>query len=222
MLFVLHVFGATIIRTCCNWTAILCCMLLSQCDLRRGRLNHMIFCCRQWSGVNGVSFFAPQIFAGVNALGSGNEGSLIAAVIVNGVQLIATIITVFIVDRVGRRTLLISGSCLGFAAEIAVAIVFAVAAGTNAISLPYGASIAAIVLVRVSPCSPLLCACMLCRHQGKCFHAQATKALCCTHQVWITLLHFMGTNPQSPRCFVYPQSFHAVLCACGLPCSCLL
>lgn len=103
--------------------------------------------CRQWSGVNGVSFFAPQIFAGVNALGSGNEGSLIAAVIVNGVQLIATIITVFIVDRVGRRTLLISGSMLGFAAEIAVAIVFAVSAGTNAAALPYGASIASIVLV---------------------------------------------------------------------------
>ena len=97
--------------------------------------------------MNGVSFFAPQIFAGVNALGSGNEGSLIAAVIVNGVQLIATIITVFIVDRVGRRTLLISGSMLGFASEIAVAIVFAVSAGTNAVALPYGASIAAIVLV---------------------------------------------------------------------------
>ncbi|KAL0050450.1 hypothetical protein WJX82_011458 [Trebouxia sp. C0006] len=102
---------------------------------------------QQWSGVNGVSFFAPQIFAGVNALGSGNQGSLIAAVIVNGVQLIATIITVFIVDRVGRRTLLISGSVLGFAAEIAVAIVFAVAAGKNAVDLPFGASIAAIVLI---------------------------------------------------------------------------
>lgn len=109
-------------------------------------LTNLILC-RQWSGVNGVSFFAPQIFAGVNALGSGNEGSLIAAVIVNGVQLIATIITVFIVDRVGRRTLLIGGSMLGFSAEIAVAIVFAVSAGTNAIQLPYGASIAAIVLV---------------------------------------------------------------------------
>ena len=80
---------------------------------------------------------------------TGNQGSLIAAVIVNGVQLIATIITVFIVDRVGRRTLLISGSVLGFAAEIAVAIVFAVAAGKNAVNLPFGASIAAIVLVSV-------------------------------------------------------------------------
>ncbi len=115
---------------CCDWYVVAC-----------------VF--RQWSGVNGVSFFAPQIFAGVNALGSGNQGSLIAAVIVNGVQLIATIITVFIVDRVGRRTLLISGSVLGFAAEIAVAIVFAVAAGKNAVDLPFGASIAAIVLVSV-------------------------------------------------------------------------
>jgi len=107
--------------------------------------------------VNGVSFFAPQIFAGVNALGSGNQGSLIAAVIVNGVQLIATIITVFIVDRVGRRTLLISGSVLGFAAEIAVAIVFAVAAGKNAVDLPFGASIAAIVLVSVRPLTAASC-----------------------------------------------------------------
>lgn len=102
---------------------------------------------QQWSGVNGVSFFAPQIFAGVNALGSGNEGSLIAAVIVNGVQLIATIITVCIVDKVGRRTLLMGGSLLGFVSEIAVAVVFAVSAGKNAINLPYGASIAAIVLI---------------------------------------------------------------------------
>ena len=115
-----------------------------------------VFVCRQWSGVNGVSFFAPQIFAGVNALGSGNEGSLIASVIVNGVQLVATIITVCIVDKVGRRTLLMGGSLLGFLSEIAVAIVFAVSAGKNAVNLPYGASIAAIVLV--STCLiPYLC-----------------------------------------------------------------
>lgn len=92
----------------------------------------------------------------MNALGSGNEGSLIAAVIVNGVQLIATIITVCIVDKVGRRTLLMGGSLLGFASEIAVAVVFAVSAGANAINLPYGASIAAIVLVSSNPCDLML------------------------------------------------------------------
>ena len=120
-------------------------------------IHTLLVLCRQWSGVNGVSFFAPQIFAGVNALGSGNEGSLIAAVIVNGVQLIATIITVMIVDRIGRRVLLISGSILGFCAEIAVAIVFAVAASDTSANLPFGASIAAIVLVSSLSHTQLCC-----------------------------------------------------------------
>ncbi len=49
-----------------------------------------------------------------------------------------------------RRVLLVSGSALGFAAEIAVAIVFATSASNNAINLPYGASIASIVLVSMA------------------------------------------------------------------------
>ena len=36
-------------------------------------------------------------------------GQLYAALLVNGVQMIATYITVFIVDKVGRRSLLITG-----------------------------------------------------------------------------------------------------------------
>ena len=103
--------------------------------------------CRQWSGVNGVTFFAPQIFAGIRSLGQGNKGSLIAAILVNGVQLIATIFTVVMVDKVGRRSLLLSGSMLGFAAEVAVAITLAVSASTSAVDLPLAASVVSIVLV---------------------------------------------------------------------------
>ncbi|BDA50848.1 Sugar transport protein MST4 [Coccomyxa sp. Obi] len=102
---------------------------------------------QQWSGVNAVSFFAPQIFAGVSAFSTGGlEGPLYAALLVNGVQWIATIITVIYVDKVGRRSLLISGSILGLLADFAVAIVFALSynGGPN---LPAGASIAAIVLI---------------------------------------------------------------------------
>ena len=109
--------------------------------------------CRQWSGVNGVTFFAPQIFAGIHSLGEGNKGPLIAAILVNGVQLIATIFTVIMVDKVGRRFLLLSGSMLGFAAEVAVAITLAVSASTSAVDLPLAASVVSIVLVS------LLCAC---------------------------------------------------------------
>ncbi|EIE26164.1 general substrate transporter [Coccomyxa subellipsoidea C-169] len=109
---------------------------------------------QQWSGVNAVSFFAPQIFAGVSAFKtSGIEGPLYAALLVNGVQWIATIVTVICVDKarpltasVGRRSLLISGSLLGLAADFAVAIVFALSYSGGPY-LPTGASIAAIVLI---------------------------------------------------------------------------
>lgn len=103
--------------------------------------------CRQWSGVNGVTFFAPQIFTGIRSLGEGNKGPLIAAILVNGVQLLATIFTVIMVDKVGRRALLLSGSLLGFAAEVAVAIVLAVSASSTAAELPLAASVVSIVLV---------------------------------------------------------------------------
>lgn len=98
---------------------------------------------QQWSGVNAVSFFAPQIFAGkhfmcaysflnvwqrlslylscdsliwlvVKSSGpcagvtafskGGNEGSLYAALLVNSVQWIATIITVISVDKAGPHS----------------------------------------------------------------------------------------------------------------------
>ena len=117
--------------------------------------------CRQWSGVNGVTFFAPQIFAGIQArLGEGNQGPLVAAILVNGVQLIATIFTVIMVDKIGRRSLLLSGSVLGFAAEVAVAIVLAVSASTSATELPLAASVVSIVLVSAFACAfPCACAC---------------------------------------------------------------
>ena len=106
--------------------------------------------------MNGVTFFAPQIFAGISSLGAGNQGPLVAAILVNGVQLIATIFTVIMVDRLGRRALLLSGSLLGFAAEVAVAIVLAVSASKSATELPLAASVVSIVLVSGAVESTLL------------------------------------------------------------------
>jgi sugar porter (SP) family MFS transporter len=101
---------------------------------------------QQWSGVNAISFFAPQIFAGISTFNKGLEGPLYAALLVNGVQWIATIVTVCIVDKVGRRPLLISASIVGTIADFAVAILFAQTYNGTAY-LPYGASIGSIVLI---------------------------------------------------------------------------
>ena len=99
------------------------------------------------TGVNAVSFFAPQIFGGISTFAASAQGPLYAALMVNGVQLITTIVTVFIVDKVGRRTMLFTGSCVGLAADIAVAVVFAEALSPGQATLSFGASIAAICLV---------------------------------------------------------------------------
>ncbi|CAL5224738.1 g7471 [Coccomyxa viridis] len=104
---------------------------------------------QQWSGVNAVSFFSPQIFAGVAAFSgghAGNEGQLFAALLVNAVQLVSNIVCIIFVDKVGRRTLLISGSILGLLADYAVAIVFAVTYAGGA-ALPQTGSLAAIILI---------------------------------------------------------------------------
>eukprot|EP00891_Asterochloris_glomerata_P007570 jgi/Astpho2/7570/Aster-02476 len=103
---------------------------------------------QQWSGVNAISFFAPQIFSGVTAFASaGTSGQLYAALLVNGVQWIATIITVGIVDKVGRRVLLLTASTVGTMADFAVAILFSQTYVPGQVNLPYGASIASVVLI---------------------------------------------------------------------------
>ncbi len=74
-------------------------------------------------------------------------GPLYAALLVNGVQMIATIVTVFVVDKFGRRSMLLTASCVGFGADIAVAILFACTVKAGSPSLAFGPSIASIVLV---------------------------------------------------------------------------
>lgn len=78
---------------------------------------------QQWSGVNAVSFFAPQIFGGAGILGEGNLGELSSALLVDGVQMIACWITVVIVDYVGRRVLLLCGTMQGAVSLIAAGVV---------------------------------------------------------------------------------------------------
>ena len=45
-----------------------------------------------------ISFFSPQIFSGVGIFGKDNSGALISAIIVNLVQAVATLSTVFLVS----------------------------------------------------------------------------------------------------------------------------
>ncbi|XP_046994528.1 facilitated trehalose transporter Tret1-like [Schistocerca americana] len=65
-----------------------------------------VVCAEQLAGINAVLFYSQSIF---NAAG-GDVDSRVAPIIVNGTMLIESCITPFLVDRLGRRPLLIFSS----------------------------------------------------------------------------------------------------------------
>jgi len=74
------------------------------------------------TGINAILYFTPQLFA---SLGSGSSMALISAIIVNGTFLVAGIASIFLVDRVGRKPLLVGGAVAMAIFQIAICIVLA-------------------------------------------------------------------------------------------------
>ena len=61
---------------------------------------------QQFTGINAIVFYAPVLFS---SLGKGSTGSLENTVIIGAVNVLATLVAIFLVDRVGRKALLIQG-----------------------------------------------------------------------------------------------------------------
>jgi len=62
---------------------------------------------QQFTGINAVIYYGPQIFAlaGITS----NENAIFAALLVSVMNMLATIIALFLVDRLGRKPLLYAG-----------------------------------------------------------------------------------------------------------------
>ncbi|KAF7816964.1 sugar transport protein 5 [Senna tora] len=80
---------------------------------------------QQLTGINIVAFYAPNLFQSV---GFGNDASLLSAIVLGVVSLIAVLFASVVVDRFGRRLLFIAGGTLMF---LSVAVVLAVSTGTD-------------------------------------------------------------------------------------------
>lgn len=83
-------------------------------ELFRNRQNRPPLICgtllqffQQFTGMNVVMFYAPVLF---QTMGSGNNASLISTVVTNGVNALATIFFLVLVDLCGRRFFLIEGA----------------------------------------------------------------------------------------------------------------
>ena len=102
---------------------------------------------QQWTGINAIMFYVPILFS---SLGTGQKGALLNAVIIGGVNLLATFVSIYAVDRAGRRALFLQGGIQMFLAQVAVGILLGVSFGTyNTSNLPTGITYGALVLICV-------------------------------------------------------------------------
>jgi MFS family permease len=70
---------------------------------------------QQFTGINVVMFYAPVLF---QTMGYGTNGSLLSAVVTDLVNVLSTLVAVFLVDIIGRRVLLIEACLQMLAAQV--------------------------------------------------------------------------------------------------------
>jgi sugar porter (SP) family MFS transporter len=86
---------------------------VSYSDLIRGKMVRIMIIaivlglCQQMSGVNAVFSYAPMIF---EKSGAGIQASFMSAVFVGLVNLLFTVLAVWLMDKIGRRPLLMAGA----------------------------------------------------------------------------------------------------------------
>ncbi|KAL3519634.1 hypothetical protein ACH5RR_017783 [Cinchona calisaya] len=83
---------------------------------------------QQFTGINVIMFYAPVLF---QTIGFGGEASLMSAVITGIVNVIATMVSIYGVDKWGRRKLFLEGGIQMLICQIVVAICIGVKFGTN-------------------------------------------------------------------------------------------
>lgn len=69
-------------------------------------MSSMIPFFQQLTGINVIMFYAPVLF---KTIGFGAEASLYSAVITGGVNVVATSVSIYAVDKLGRRALFLEG-----------------------------------------------------------------------------------------------------------------
>lgn len=74
---------------------------------------------QQFTGINAIVFYAPVLFS---SIGQGHTAALLNTAIIGAVNVLATVVAVVLVDKVGRKALLIAGGVQMIIAEIVVGV----------------------------------------------------------------------------------------------------
>ncbi|KAI5582201.1 hypothetical protein BDE02_07G069400 [Populus trichocarpa] len=83
---------------------------------------------QQLTGINVIMFYAPVLF---KTLGFGDDASLMSAVITGVVNVVATMVSVYSVDKLGRKALFLEGGVQMIICQVLVAVMIGRAFGTE-------------------------------------------------------------------------------------------
>ncbi|KAK9139774.1 hypothetical protein Scep_009455 [Stephania cephalantha] len=75
---------------------------------------------QQFTGINAIMFYAPVLF---QTIGFKNNGSLLSAVITGLVNVLSTFVSIYAVDKIGRKKLLLQACIQMFITQIIIGIV---------------------------------------------------------------------------------------------------
>lgn len=89
-------------------------------------------------------FYAPVLFS---TLGFKNDASLYSAVITGAVNVLSTVVSIYSVDKVGRRFLLLQAGVQMFFAQLVIAIVLGIKVTDNSNGLHSGFAILVVIMI---------------------------------------------------------------------------
>lgn len=83
---------------------------------------------QQLTGINVINFYAPVLF---KTLGFGDNASLMSAVITGTINVLATFVSIFTVDKFGRRILFLEGGIQMIISQVAIGAMIAIYFGVD-------------------------------------------------------------------------------------------
>ncbi|CAK9186386.1 unnamed protein product [Ilex paraguariensis] len=99
---------------------------------------------QQFTGINAIMFYAPVLF---DTVGFGSDAALYSAVITGAVNVVSTLVSIYSVDKVGRRILLLEAGVQMFISQVVIAIILGIKVKDHSESLSHGFAIFVVVLV---------------------------------------------------------------------------
>ncbi|KAJ7555377.1 hypothetical protein O6H91_05G035800 [Diphasiastrum complanatum] len=98
---------------------------------------------QQFTGINAIMFYAPVLF---KTIGFGGDASLYSAVITGAVNVLATLVSIFTVDKWGRRVLFLEAGVQMFLSQVVIAIILAEKFG-GSMQLPKGYAVFVVIVI---------------------------------------------------------------------------